>query len=63
MSQVCNEMPSTLLNRTVLFQTDVTSYGVGLVVEIYPDSDRVKVRDQDGGYWKGSIDQVTPLEE
>jgi hypothetical protein len=62
MSQVSNEKPF-LLNRAVLFQTDVTSYGVGHVVEVYPDSDRVKVRDEEGGYWKGPMDQITPLEE
>lgn len=62
MSQI-SEMPSPLLHREVLFQTDITSYGVGRVVEVYPDSDHVKVRDEDGGYWKGSIDQITPLEE
>lgn len=58
-----SEVPSTLIHREVLFQTDITSYGVGHVVEVYPDSDRVKVRDQDGGYWKGSIDQITTVEE
>jgi len=47
----------------VEFQTDLTSYGVGRVIAVYPTTDEVKVLDEDGVEWTGPTDLVSPIHE
>lgn len=49
--------------QEVEFQTDHTSYGVGRVITVYPATDEVKVLDEDGCVWRGSLDLVTQTED
>lgn len=51
----------SLLNKSVQFQTDVTSWGEGVVVEELPGSDLVVIVDSDGETWRGPLDLVTPV--
>ncbi|MBI6556968.1 hypothetical protein PVE_R2G0011 [Pseudomonas veronii 1YdBTEX2] len=47
----------------VEFQTDLTSYGVGRVIAVFPATDEVKVLDEDGCVWSGPIDLVALINE
>lgn len=49
--------------QKVEFQTDHTSYGIGRVITIYPNTEEVKVLDDEGEVWRGPADLVTPVEE
>ncbi len=47
----------------VEFQTDLTSYGVGRVIAVFPATDEVKVLDEDGCVWSGPINLVALINE
>lgn len=54
---------ATALFEEVEFQTDLTSFGIGRVITVYPTTDEVKVLDDDGVEWTGPTDLVSPINE
>lgn len=49
--------------QKVEFQTDLTSFGIGRVITVYPNTEEVKVLDDEGDVWRGPADLVEPVEE
>lgn len=47
-----------LIGKTVVFQTDLTSFGIGQVIAISLATERVSVIDDEGQRWNGSMDQI-----
>jgi len=47
-----------MIGQTVDFQTDITSYGRGVVTALDELTEIVTVIDEDGAEWTGPIDRI-----
>ena len=47
-----------LIGKTVAFQTDLTSFGIGQVIAVDLATERVSLIDDEGQRWNGNMDQI-----
>ena len=47
-----------LIGKTVEFQTDLTSFGIGQVIAVDLATERVSLVDDEGQRWNGNMDQI-----
>ncbi|SCU77758.1 conserved hypothetical protein [Cupriavidus necator] len=52
----------SLKNATVEFQTDVSSFGEGIVVAHDESTGSLVIRDADGIHWRGVEDHIVVIE-
>ncbi|CAG9180209.1 hypothetical protein LMG23992_04170 [Cupriavidus laharis] len=51
----------SLVNATVEFQTDVASFGEGLVISHDDESGTLVIRDDEGIHWRGAEDHIVVI--